>query len=181
MTTREKLEAAIEETKEILDSLNIEYGPIRDVDINFKNVKRWGRCRYNSWTQDYSIEISSQLFMDNVEWESLLNTLIHEFLHAGRDRMCHTGEWKRLAELVNRRYPQYNIKRCTSADEKGLADYRRSIQRESYHYKITCDMCGNVNYYKRRSKVVEMLLDRPKNSDCRCGRCGNRNFTIITL
>ena len=181
MTTREKLEAAIAETQEILGSLNIEYGPIRDVDINFKNVKRWGRCSYKAATKDYTIELSHQLFMNNVPHEALMSTLIHEFLHAGKDRMCHTGEWKRLAELVNRRYPQYNIKRCTSADEKGLAEYRQSVRKESYKYVITCDRCGCTNYYKRRSKVVEILLDRPKNSDCRCGRCGNRNFTIITL
>lgn len=173
MTIHEKLNLAVQDTKDILDDLNIEYGPIDRVEVNFRASSRWGMCTYHRATGTYTVEVSSRLLVDGVEWEALLDTLVHEFLHAYRGRMSHTGEWKRCAELVNRNYDWLNIKRCTSSEEKGI---ERRIS--DYKYLITCDRCGTVSAYKRKSKVVELIMRSPKNNSCRCGKCKGNSFTV---
>lgn len=177
MTIREKLELAIQDTKDILNNCGIEYGPIDNVDINFRAKSRWGQCTYHRNTRSYSIEVSSMLFMDGVEWESLLDTLVHEFLHAHKDRMCHTGEWKRCAEIVNQNYPVLNIKRCTSAAEKNVPE--NSITTD-VKYIIICDRCGGRNQYRRKSKIVSLIMKQQKGS-CQCRRCGGDSFTVEVL
>lgn len=178
MTLREKLELAVQDTKDILDDCGIEYGPVDNVDINFRAKSRWGQCTFHRDTKSYSIEVSSMLFMEGVEWEALLDTLIHEFLHAHKDRMCHTGEWKRCANIVNREYPQYNIKRTTSAAEKNIPE---AVVSESIKYIITCDGCGTQSRYKKKGRVVSLIMKHPKRSCCRCNMCGGNSFTVKEL
>ena len=178
MTKETKLQVAYQDAKDILDSLNIEYGPIANVIIG-KKRRAWGTCkRING---QYIIDINPVLLEDGISWESLMNTMVHELLHAHKDRMCHTGEWKRLAMYVNAEYPYLNIKRCSSADEKGVTYSDYTIRRSSVKYEITCTSCGCVNYYRRKSRVVNLILNNPTNSSCRCGRCGSGNFEILDL
>lgn len=168
------------DAREVLDSLNIEYGNILAINVNSRAKSRWGRC-YSKGNNNYVLEISERLLQDDVYWEAAMNTMIHELLHAHKDRMCHTGEWKRCANLVNKYYPQYNIKRCTSSEEKGIKEERHATRRESYKYEITCDGCGYVDKYKRMSPVVKLILANPKNSGCRCTLCKCTSFTVRTL
>lgn len=174
MTIHEKLNLAVQDTKDILDDLNIEYGPIDKVEVNFRASSRWGMCTYHRVTGTYTVEVSYRLLVDGVEREALLDTLVHEFLHAHISRMSHTGEWKRCAGLVNRKYPQLNIKRCTSSEEKGIeCDFSK------YKYLITCDKCGAVSAYKRRGNVVDAISTIPKNNPfCKCDKCKGNSFTV---
>lgn len=169
---------AIEEAKNVLDSLNIEYGPIDDIVINSRATSRWGLCTYNPKTGEFIIEINVELL--SVDHTALMNTLIHELLHAHKSRFNdgHRGMWKTYADLINLYYPQYTIKRCTSAEEKGLSNYSHSTRSESYKYIIICDKCGNVDKYKRKSRVVSAILANPKHSGCWCGICKGKSFTI---
>lgn len=168
---------AIKEAENILDSLNIKYGPIDDYVINERAKSRWGLCRYNVKTKDFTIEINTELLF--ADYTALMNTLIHELLHAhiSRFRDGHRGAWKTCAMMINIRYPQYNIKRCTSAEEKGLENYG-SHRIDTYKYIITCDKCGYVNKYRRKSKIVTNILANPKHSGCTCGVCNGRSFTV---
>lgn len=174
MTPRERLNIALVDATDVLDDLGIKYGPIENVLINYRAMKRWGQCSYSKKTGKYTIEVSYRLLADNVQWETLLNTLIHEFLHAYNGRMSHTGEWKRLADLVNRKYPIYHIQRCSSTEEMGVADT------STYKYKITCCGCGRASRYTRKSRVVSILLKSPKGT-CTCRACGCNEFKVETL
>lgn len=174
MTLREKLDVAVEDTIYVLNDLGIKYGPIAGVEINYRATKRWGQCSYSRKTGKYTIQVSSRLLADDVEWESLLNTLIHEFLHACSGRMSHTGEWKRLAALVNREYPIYHIQRCSSFEDMGIKN--ESVV-GSYKYSIMCVKCGTTSYYSRKGRIVSLLLSRPKGS-CRCHVCGGDEFKV---
>ena len=165
------------DAREVLDSLNIEYGNILAVNVNSRAKSRWGRC-YSKGNNNYVIEISERLLQYDVSWEAAMNTMIHELLHAHKDRMCHTGEWKRCANLVNRKDPQYNIKRCTSSEEKGIPEEHYKSRNESYKWEIVCDKCGTVDKYKRKSNVVKLILANPKNSGCRCTVCNGTMFTV---
>ena len=165
----ERLKNYFEDACDILDSLDIEYGPIRKVTVNSRAKTRWGQCRHDLAEDYYDIEINSVLL--TASYRALMDTLLHELLHAHEDRFCHTGEWKRCADLVNGCY-MYNIKRATSAAEKNI-DMNQII---NYKYKITCNICGNVNMYARKSKIVKMIMRNPYS--CRCGKCDGTDFTV---
>lgn len=179
MTKMERLERAFNEAKEILDNLGISYSKcIFGPCINTRAKSRWGRCSYNRRTGLFSIEINADLLDDGVSHEALMNTVIHELLHADEKRFSdgHRGAWKMCANLVNTYYPQYNIKCATSPEEKGIAD---SISNRSYgvKYIVTCESCGYVNRYKRKSKVVTLIERKPCGA-CRCGVCGGSKFSL---
>ena len=156
------LNVLVADCKDILDDLGIDYGPIASVRVNNRLTACWGRCKYNKRTGTYSIEFSSQLMSDEMEYEATMNTIIHEFLHAGKNRMCHTGEWRKLANLVNREYPQFNICRCTSAEEKGVAE-----RVKTYRYRVICNECGREWKYQKAGRVVRSV--RRHTAKCPCG------------
>ena len=175
MTKADKLQNAVFEAMDILDSLDIDFGPIDKVSINRTAKGRWGQCCYDHVTKKYSININEDLLSDAVPYKALMNTVLHEFLHAHEDRMCHTGEWKACANLVNIKYG-YNIKRTTSSEEVGLKNYIDT----SYKYRVVCDKCETVTCYKKKSRVVRMLLMQPKDAWCHCNVCGGRDFTVYS-
>ena len=93
--------------------------------------------------------------------EEVKNTIIHEILHTYPDCQCHTGEWKRRANIVKRKLG-YDITR-TSSKELDL-----SITKPKY--RIECTKCGKVyNYYKKC-----WWFDRL--SECSCGKCRTNNL-----
>lgn len=153
---------------DILDSLNIKYGPIVSVTTSTRYTSRWGTCKCDRRTGAYSIILSDRLLNEEFSYEAAMDTMIHEVLHAHKDRFCHTGEWKRCAQLINREFPQYNIKRCTSSEEKGVAN--RII---SYNYKVICLDCHKEWKYQKAGRVVRSV----KRHTAKCP-CGSRNLIV---
>ena len=73
---------------------------------------------------------------------------------------------------------QDHVKRMIHVyEEKGLENYG-SHRIDTYKYIITCDKCGYVNKYRRKSKIVTNILANPKHSGCTCGVCNGRSFTV---
>ena len=165
------LNVLVQDCKDILDDLGITYGPIASVTVNNRLTACWGKCKYNKLHNVYSIELSGRLMQDDIDYEATMDTIIHEFLHAGKNRMCHTGAWKRLADLVNREYPQFHITRCTSGEEKGVAN--RSVTEK---YIVRGPKCNRECSYARAGRVVK-ALKRNANS-CTCV-CGNNKLILI--
>lgn len=161
-----------EEAKTVLDLCNIPYWKVTSVTINTRAKNRWGLCKYSRITNTYSIEISRRLLADDVPHESALGTMVHELLHAHRNHMSHTGEWKRCAEIINKRFPKLNIKRCSSAAELGVKDEQGRA--EAAKYIITCSHCGQKSYYMRKSRVVQLI--QSGSLRCTCQRCGGNHF-----
>lgn len=111
-----------------LENIGIKCGNVIKIDINTRAKKRWGQCRKIG--NNYIIEVNQILLREDTDIDGLKNTIIHELLHTCKGCMKHTGEWKQLAEKVNRYYG-YNIKRCDSADEKGISEEQKEkIQTE---------------------------------------------------
>lgn len=102
-----------------LENIGIKCGNVIKIDINTRAKKRWGQCRKIG--NNYIIEVNQILLREDTDIDGLKNTIIHELLHTCKGCMKHTGEWKQLAEKVNRYYG-YNIKRCDSA----YANYEES-------------------------------------------------------
>ena len=167
------LNTLLQDAKDVLDDLGIEYGKIVHCYVNNRAQKRWGQCR-RVGNNVYEIEISRSLMTDDVTWEAAMNTMIHELLHAHKDRMCHTGEWKRCAELVNREYPIYNIKRCSSAEERGV----NISNARHYNYKVVCDNCGTTCYYTRAGKAIKKIQAYGSASGYFCTKCKSKNLYV---
>lgn len=139
-------------------------GNIVDVTINTRAKRRWGRCTKENGF--YKIEISDRLLQDDVDIKATKNTMAHEILHTVNNCMNHGAEWQAVADKMNRKYPDiYNIKRTTSAEEKGLESVPARYRNDSAKYVLECVKCGHRNVYKRASKAVK------NPNGFRCGIC----------
>lgn len=148
-----------ENCKSKLDHLGIKTGVVKCVKVN-NRAARWGRCRriVSASTYIYEIEISGRLLDDNVDDKAAETTMIHELLHTCNFCLNHGAEWKRLAEKVNKAYG-YNIKRTTSAEEKGVEDIRKK-------YAVVCEKCGTET---TRMKMSNLIKHPEFYVCCRCG------------
>lgn len=146
-----------------LQAIDIEIGVIQKIRSSSRMTSTWGFCkRVNG---GYEIVISDVLLQDDVSDEATMNTLVHELLHTCKGCMNHGPKWKALAEKVNSFYPGYNIKRCTSASEKGIAADK--IGGASYKYEIVCNHCGaSLGKYKKAGKYVNVIKAGSKRYYC---------------
>lgn len=151
---------AVEIINECVDGVEI-YPVKRPITINTRAKSRWGCMKYNRRTGERTIEISSRILADSVPDDATMGTIIHEILHACKGCKGHQGQWKRYANAVNRKYPQYNITRTSSAEDFGLEDTRKT----EYKYAVRCVDCGHVFHRSKRTAVVL----HPENYRCRCG------------
>ena len=97
------------------------------------------------------ISISNYLFA--FEEKYIKEVIIHEMLHAIAPPKCkHNGQWKKMAEYVQRKYPEYKITTCKSLTEFGKS--REEIDKIfNYKYKVVCLECGNSNSQSRITKM----------------------------
>jgi predicted SprT family Zn-dependent metalloprotease len=109
------------------------------------------------------------LLADDVTNDGAINTIIHELLHTVQGCMNHGENWKREANKVNRVYG-YNIKRCSSAEEKGVEPIENIPQAIKYQFK--CKDCGKVYSRTRASRFTKNW------QRYRCGCCGGQ-FTKV--
>ena len=136
---------------EMLDDLSIPYGKILEVTPNTRAGSRWGQCRKTP--AGYSININADLLREANDERGLMNTLLHELLHTCPGCMNHGKIWKGYAEQVRLAYG-YDVKRCSSAEEKGVTE-KTVGRKEDYKYFCRCEKCGYVFKYKRMCKTVE--------------------------
>ena len=158
---------------EKLAILNIEVGNIQHITINTRAKSRWGRCRKteNRFGISYTIDISSELLKDEVSDRAAEETMLHELIHTCKGCFNHGPEWKRLAEKVNRAYG-YNVKRVTSAEEKGIEIKKPDIKKIA-KYKFVCTGCGQEIYRQRESKFTR----NPNRYICaKCGGSFKREY-----
>lgn len=152
------------ECMEKLDAIGIEYAETISWQVNTRAKKRWGLCkRYPDGT--YMISISSRLLADDVADDGAINTIIHELLHSCKNGHGHGAGWKSLAAQVNRAYG-INIKRCSSADEKGVEPLE-SVPK-AIKYQFRCKDCGKVYSRTRASRFTKNW------QNYRCGHCGGK-------
>lgn len=144
-------------------SIGIQPGKVRSWIINTRSKCRWGQCK-TVLPGLYDISISERLLRDEVDVQAAKNTILHELLHTVKGCCGHKGLWKELANKVNRMLPQYNIKRTTSSEEKGIEPIRRI---HTNRYTVRCVKCGKEYHRERKSKLILHL------EKYRCGMCNS--------
>ncbi len=155
------LHKLVAECQADLASVGIKHGTVSKWTVNTRAKTRWGLCRKLS-NGTYEIEIAQILLQDDTTDIAAKNTIIHELLHTCPGCLNHTGKWIQLAQIVNYRLPMYNIKRTTSADEKGVAVRRKE---PVYRYILKCGSCGREIKRQKKSAVIEY----PQKYRCVCG------------
>ena len=128
-----------------------------------------GQCRVVA-RDLFDISISAMLLADDVDDRLTLNTIMHELLHTVPSCLNHNGRWKVYAEFVNRRLPQYDIKRVAKESETGIVVERKA---PVYRYILRCTKCGQEN---RRQKETKVVVNYKR---YRCGKCGCKLERIV--
>ena len=150
-----------------LAALNIVPETICSVTVNTRSKTYWGWCKHRG-NKLHDIEISKRLLADHVPERIVKQTICHEILHACPKTKGHTGEWKRLAHVVNNAYG-YNITRTNSFSELSLEE---RPERVIPKYRLVCTRCGYAWSYHRRCYTVDnwkkMRCNRVIN-DIKCG------------
>lgn len=151
-----------------LDEIGIEYAQSIRWEVNTRAKKRWGLCERHP-NGVYTISISYRLLADDVADDGAIDTIIHELLHTCKGCMNHGENWKREANKVNRAYG-YNIKRCSSAEEKGVEPIENTPNVIKHQFK--CKGCGQIINRIRESDFTKHY------KDYHCGHC-NGEFEKI--
>ena len=136
---------------EVLDDLNIEYGNIVEVKLNYRAKNRFGQCRKNNVNNTYSLNFNHLLFNDETKYDAVMGTIIHEILHTCEGGMTHKGEWKRLANIVNAN-TKYNITRTNSYENFGI---EKPTREKKHNYVFVCEDCGQSFIRERSSKFTK--------------------------
>ena len=181
MRDLKELERVAMECKKDIEALGIELGTVVRYTINTRAKSRWGQCKgvsSNGIRRGWEISISSVLMDDAVDIMALKNTVAHELLHTVEGTRGHTGLWKIYAERMNKAYG-YNIKRCTSPEEKGLED----TDKKTPKYIIECGNCGHEYKYYRKCRMVNLCIDHPKyvRKHCSCALCKSADLKFVNL
>jgi len=159
--------------KSELDKLGITYGNNITFSINTRAKTRWGQCKrknYNPITKTYDkyeININSALLDDSTSETGLKNTIIHELLHTCEGAHGHTGVWASLANIVNNKY-HYNIKRTSSAVDKGCTVENAIVHNHQNNYAVECPAC----HHKWTRTQMSSIISNP--SKYMCNSCGER-------
>lgn len=165
----ELLNKYLNDARDILDSLGIEYNEVTEIKL-CNRFNTWGyTLQYPDDT--YTIEISPLLLEEEISYEATMNTVIHELLHCHKDRFEHRGEWKRCAQLVNENYKQFLVKTGSTNKENGVKKCDPNTK-----YNVVCLDCGTIDSYQRKSKCVRDLLAGHKG--WRCGNCKSTNLEV---
>lgn len=174
------LKAYYEKAMDIVTSIGAEPdAPIVEVTTLRANATRaWGKCyrRFKLAKPQYLIKVNQSLLDEtkSLSDEALMNTLIHEILHACAWSDGHTGRWLFFANEINKKYG-YNIQRESSSKEMGmsegyraeaLAQYIKRVEKSrTVKIKLVCEKCGHENLYRRESKFTKNY------KGCRCSLC----------
>lgn len=146
------------------------------LSFSTRMVRQYGVCCFRG---DVPTAIRLADFLRE-EPERLRQTALHEYAHAAAallsgKRHGHDALWKRLCLAVGCS-PQRLAAPCAAA-EKRAAEYEKR-RFGAAEYQVRCRACGALSRYRRRGKVVRLLLEHPKSRALVCKRCGGRSFEL---
>lgn len=175
----ELLDKYLNDARDILDSLDIEYGEVKEIKVNKRLTAIWAKC-IEDYDKKYIIDVNPRILAENIPHNVILDTVVHELLHCHKDRMCHTGEWKRCAELINSKYKQFNIQKSASFEKFGIESVIHKRKEEKNKYRLECRDCHYVILYKRKPKDA-LCLSMGINFHKKCSVCGSTNLILLDI
>lgn len=159
-----ELQVLVQKCMDDLDKIRIPYRTVRSWKVNSRAKSRWGQCVCRE-QGIFDISIAAVLLEDSVPDQAALNTIAHELLHTIPGCDGHKGKWKAYAEQINASLPQYQIQRCTSAEDKGIDLPKTELV---VRYILQCSGCGAQMKRQKMCPVVKAPYRY------RCSSCGGR-------
>ena len=154
MDTSTHLKVLFEQVLSQIDELGLPKGNIVDVRVNPRLYRCLGRCKKTP--KGFEIEISENILLNAPEHD-VKRTIAHEIIHTFPKCQNHGDEFKKYANIINRRY-NYGISRVNKVEWLEGND-------EAYKYILQCKKCGAKFYYHRLGPAVT----RPSDFHCKCG------------
>ena len=124
-----------------------------------------GRCiiqRNYFSDDDITIKLSARYFeayLKTGQIEKIKDTILHEICHALPNGAGHGYQWKRYADVVNRKYG-YDIKRLAETDETIKTEKLKTAK-----YMFVCESCGQIIIRQRESNFTKRY------QLYHCGKC----------
>lgn len=137
----ERLNALHRQAIEVLNSLGYKV-PETVIRLNGRLTSTYGRC----YTKTLEIELNKKYFLYSKD-DVVINTILHELIHAMCPQFDHNGDWKTIADKVSSE-TIYDIQ------EKGN-DEDEEYLKFCGKFKLVCNKCGKTEYYinKKESDV----------------------------
>lgn len=151
----EMLHEAIYQVKNIGIELDKEIIP--EVRV-YAATSYFGLIRYHRKLDKYRVTISEYHLKHG--YQPVMETIVHEVLHAAKGAKGHSKQWQQYAAIVNDVY-DYNISRMQSYDQ----GYRLPKNDRKIKYIIECTNCDVVYRRQRMSRLVSQT-DRYVCSSC---------------
>lgn len=147
-----------------------------DLRVSSRASRRLGSCRYAAAGGVERITISD--FVMDADDAVFYDTIRHEYAHAlvrlrrPRERHGHDALWKAACIEVG-----CAPERCCDPALLPPLPERRS---EPYRYCLRCLACGSSWRYKRRTRLLDLIL-RGGSRHCTCPCCGAHRFAVESL
>lgn len=166
IVNKSELDKMLQKAIKQVTDLGIELSkPINPKVRNYKATSYFGQCRYRSREYRFEITISDYHLTDG--YENVMDTLVHEVLHACKNARGHGEVWKRYANMVNKAY-KYDIQRCGTYSMKIPTE-----KRPKANYIIECKECKHQYKRTRMSKIIKFYKDYV------CGECNGKLERIM--
>ena len=147
-----------------LDSLGIKYGRVGNWTVNTRAKCRLGQCRVVDGDL-FDINISEAVLKDDIDNQIALDVIMHELLHTVKGCFNHGAKWKKYAEYIKWKLPQYNIRRVATKGDAALIIERKE---PVYKFILRCTKCGQEI---KRQKETKVVINYKR---YRCGKCGGK-------
>ena len=143
-----------------------------EIVLSRRGVRRLGSFRYPAKGRAGALRITINASLLGDE-EAFWDTVRHEYAHAlvylrsGGVSHGHDAVWKAACRELG----------C-SPDRLAAqtAESREALECRA-KYKVQCTQCGQLSYYLRRGKVVDLLL-RGAGGQVRCAQCGGSKLKL---
>ena len=143
-----------------------------EIGISHRGVRRLGSFRYPAKGRAGALRITINASLWDEE-EAFWDTVRHEYAHAlvylryPGERHGHDEIWKAGVEPTL--HDSHRLAGQTAESREALECRAK--------YKVQCPQCGQLSYYLRRGKVVDLLL-RGAGGQVRCAQCGSGKLKL---
>ena len=167
-------ESTIRRGNEILQECYSKYNAptIYRIDYKDKSKSYWAKIGFKKNLPGYFLRIGGLFSMipnEDLAQTRFQSTIIHELIHTIPGCMNHGRKFHYICNLVNRRYPEYQLQ--TSTDPKSFGIEEEALEIRKPKYKIICLNCGKEYiYYKKPRYHI---------SDYSCSKCHKDMLKLV--
>ena len=173
--TEALIEQYIDEAKIIISRCYPSFVPPTIVKITISRARSyWAQIKHVNGNC-YELRVSNvfnEIADEYLFHKRLMSCMIHELIHTMPKCWNHGTMFKRMAALINRYYPEFDVQTGTVGEAFGIKEDVRVIR-----YVVKCANCGAESKYVRKPKIWQYI--NKKNSPYTCCRCGRSKFVGI--